>query len=254
MPTAVDSLSQLAAVILKDTTHPGNIGAAARAMKTCGLQHLYLISPQTLIDEKSRAMAAGATDILDGAKSCDKLIDAIGDCAAVFAYTARRRDLSPPQRYSAQAGELAAKHIRRGERIALLFGGEQSGLDNDSLRAANYAVEIPANPKYSSLNLAMAVQIASYDLRRALIAAPEFTPAATPMPTQRELQNLYDHAARVIDIAKMPRRGKGKLLLVRLTRIINRATPTASEVRLLRGIFKATAKKITQNQTGNNES
>ena len=146
-------------------------------MKTCGLQHLYLISPQTLIDEKSRAMAAGATDILDGAKSCDKLIDAIGDCAAVFAYTARRRDLSPPQRYSAQAGELAAKHIRRGERIALLFGGEQSGLDNDSLRAANYAVEIPANPIIflcAQFATAMArANDASYDLRRALIAAPE---------------------------------------------------------------------------------
>ncbi|MGI9337737.1 MAG: RNA methyltransferase [Gammaproteobacteria bacterium] len=244
MTTAVDKLSNNAAVILKDTTHPGNIGSAARAMKTCGLQKMILTSPRTLIDNQSRAMAAGAADILDGAITRPALADAIFDCTAVFAYTARRRDLSPPQIHSAKAGELAAGHIRRGEKIALLFGGEQSGLDNDSIRAATYAVEIPTNPHYSSLNLAMAVQIAVYDLRRALITSPGFIPAAHEMPTQQELQNLHQHAAEVITMAKMPRRGKGKLLLTRLSGIINRAAPTASEVRLLRGIFKATAKKL----------
>lgn len=244
MTTLADKLAHNAAVILKDTTHPGNIGAAARAMKTCGLRRMILTSAKTLIDEQSRAMAAGADDILDDAITCETLADAIFDCTAVFAYTARRRDLSPPQVHSAKAGELAAEHIRRGGKIALLFGGEQSGLDNDSIRASTYAAEIPANPQYSSLNLAMAVQIASYDLRRALIASPETIETKKEMPTQRELQNLYRHAEEVMALAQMPRRGKGKLLMARLTAIINRASPTASEVRLLRGIFKATAKKI----------
>ena len=152
--------------------------------------------------------------------------------------------MSPQQVYSFQAGALAAQHIRRGESIALLFGGEKSGLETDDVRAATYAVEIPANPQYSSLNLAQAVQIACYDLRRSLINAQEFAADAEPMPTQQELRDLYDHANRVIEMAQMPKRGKGKLLLPRLTRLITRAKPTTSEVRLLRGILKALANKI----------
>lgn len=245
MTTAIDILANNAAVILKDTTHPGNIGAAARAMKTCGLRRLLLTSPRTLIDEQSRAMAAGAAELLDNAKTFGNLADAIVDCTAVFAYTARRRDLSPPLVHSAKAGELAASHIRRGGRVALLFGGEQSGLDNDSIRASTYAVEIPANPDYSSLNLAMAVQIAGYDLRRAMITPGEVAATKREMPTQGELQNLHKHAAEVIKMLQMPQRGKGRLLAARLAVIINRATPTASEVRLLRGILKAATKQLT---------
>ena len=245
---AVDALASRAIVVLKDTTHPGNIGAAARAMKTCGLQRLVLVSPQTLIDGQSRAMSAGALDVLQSAVTVSSLAEAISECAVVFAYTARRRELSPQQVYSFQAGALAAQHIRRDESIALLFGGEKSGLETDDVRAATYAVEIPANPQYSSLNLAQAVQIACYDLRRSLINAQEFAADAEPMPTQQELRDLYDHANRVIETAQMPKRGKGKLLLPRLTRLITRAKPTASEVRLLRGILKALTRKINNEE------
>ncbi len=244
MTTVARALAERAVVVLKDTTHPGNIGAAARAMKTCGVARLVLVSPRTRADSQTRAMAAGAAEIAEGAAAADSLESAVADCAAVFAYTARRRELSPSRLYSAQAGEQAAEVIRKGGRVALVFGGEKSGLENAAVRASTCAVEIPANPCYSSLNLAQAVQIACYDLRRALVSAPFFAEESEEMPTQQHLAALRAHAAEMLAAAQMPKRGNGMLLLPRLNRLILRARPSAGEVRLLRGLLKALINKM----------
>ncbi|MGI9307004.1 MAG: RNA methyltransferase, partial [Gammaproteobacteria bacterium] len=160
-----------ARIVLKDTTHPGNIGAAARAMKTMGFSRLVLAAPKTLIDSQSRAMAAGAADILDCVQICEDLPEAVGECAHVFGFSARPRDLSPAQTSVRQAAATAAEKLAAGEKIAFVFGGERSGLDNDAMRRCGYAVHIPAASaaaRRRSLNLAQAVQIAVYELRLAL--------------------------------------------------------------------------------------
>ena len=232
-----------ARVILKDTTHPGNIGATARAMKTMGLGRLYLVSPRTLIDSQSRAMSAGALDILENAIICETLAEAIAECTHIFAYTARKRELAPPLVDAKTAGQKAAAALSAAGEVAFLFGGERSGLDNEDARAASFIVEIPANPEYSSMNLSQATQIAVYELRQALLAMhPPANTALASMPTQKQLAELAEHAKVVLTKIDMPKRGNRRLFLSRLVRIIKRAAPEESEVRMLRGLLKAVEK------------
>ena len=162
-------------IVLKDTTHPGNIGASARAMKTMGLTRLVLASPRTLLDSRSRAMAAGAADILAEMEVHDGLDGALTGAACVFGFTARRRSDGDAPLSACAAGAEAARRIRRGAEAVFLFGGERSGLSNEDVSRCRYTVEIPANPDYSSLNLAQAVQVAGYELRRALLAESDET-------------------------------------------------------------------------------
>ena len=229
-----------ARVILKDTTHPGNIGATARAMKTMGLGRLYLAAPRTLIDSQSRALSAGALDILANAVICDTVSEALVDCTHVFAYTARKRDLAPPLIDAQTAGQKAATALNMDGEVALLFGGERSGLNNDDARLASFIVQIPANPEYSSMNLSQATQIAVYELRKFLLSShPPANTGLPNMPTQKQLAALAEHFQTVLAKINMPQRGDGRLFLSRLLRIIKRAQPEASEVRLLRGLLKA---------------
>lgn len=238
------ALLSRARIVLHGTTHSGNIGAAARAMKTMGIARLYLAAPRALIDSGARAMAAGALDVLAAARVCDDLPAAISDCATVFAFTARPRDFSPSAVNVRDAGIVAAEKMAAGGEIAFVFGGERSGLSNEEVRLARYVAAIPSSSVYWSLNLAQAVQVAVYELRCAVLSGggEEKTPACAP-PTQEEMEMLLAHCGEFLSDIRMPKRGDGGLLRARLRRLLARAEPDASEVRMLRGILTAARRR-----------
>ena len=242
---SLSSVLRNAVVVLKDTTHPGNIGATARAMKTMGLSRLVLAAAKTRLDSQSHAMAAGAVDILDAAKTVPDLDAALRGVECAFAFTARRRSDGDPPLSARTAGEEAARRMEGGATIALVFGGEQSGLCNEDVAMCRYAVEIPASPSYSSLNLAQSVQVAGYELRCALLALHtdgEEMSGGIPVrvPAEREhLAGLLAHAGRALGKLGIPRHPTGPPVLPRLRRLMMRAELDESEVNLLRGIFRA---------------
>ena len=246
MTCALPEVLCRARIVLKDTTHPGNIGAAGRAMKTMGLTRLMLAAPRTLLDSQSRAMAAGAVDILGDMEVHDDLDGALLGAGCVFGFTARRRAEGPEPLSVRDAGLEAARRMRSGTEIAFLFGGERSGLENEDVARCRYAVEIPANPDYSSLNLSQAVQVAGYELRRALLeeelAAPELARTHTPAG-EEHLLGLMRHARLVLKKLGLPKHRDGPPVLPRLRRLIQRAEPNESEVNLLRGILRAAEEK-----------
>ena len=246
-----------ARIVLKDTTHPGNIGAAARAMKTMGLRRLVLAAPRTMLDSQSRAMAAGAVDVLGAMEIHDDLDGALAGAGCVFAFTARRRAEGDAPLSARRAGVEAARLILAGGEAAFLFGGERSGLSNEDVARCRYAAEIPANPEYSSLNLSQAVQIAGYELRRALLedcalgGGEETATAAghVRIPAGAEhMTGLMRHARRVLKDLGLPKNPDGPPVLPRLRRLILRAEPDESEVNLLRGILRAAEKPADEKQ------
>lgn len=239
---SVAALLQKSRVVLKNTTHPGNIGATARAMKTMGVKRLYLAAPHTSIDTQARALAAAAADVLAAATLCETLPAALAECTHVFAYTARNRDESPTKLTPRRAGEIAARLLINGGEVAFLFGGERSGLANSDLTCARYAVSIPVSSACRSLNLAQAVQIAVYELRQALLNAGDTPPPRRDMPAQSDLALLSEHCRQLLTDIHMPKRGDGGLLHARLHRLLIRAEPDLPEVRMLRGVLTAARK------------
>ena len=157
-------------VVLVNTSHNGNVGSAARAMKTMGLSKLYLVDPVNEIDSHASALAAGATDVLGNAVVVNTLEEAIADCSLVIGTSARSRTLSWPMVEPRECGEKMVEGAKSGP-VALVFGRENSGLSNEELQLCNYHVCIPANPEYSSLNLAMAVQTLCYEVRMSYLAS-----------------------------------------------------------------------------------
>ena len=245
---SVDDCLSRARVVLKDTTHSGNIGATARAMRTMGLRRLFLVAPRAEVDAQARAMAAGADNVLDAAVVVGDLAEALAGCTRVFALTARRRELSPPEMEARQVGENAAQHLQDGGDIAFVFGGERSGLENEDLHRASFAVRIAAAADYRSLNLAQAAQIMGYELRRALLdfssAAGAAGDSKKEWPTHEETERLAAHCGEFLSAIELPRRGDGALLRARLRHLMNRADPSAAEVRLLRGVLKAALRAV----------
>ena len=154
-------------VVLSHTSHPGNIGAAARAMKTMGLDSLYLVNPKSFPDKEAERRAAGAWSVLNNAKVCRNLDEALSGTVLAAAITARHRDLSH-EIFDARGGALELLGHARQNPVALVFGTEMSGLTTSEVSKCQIILHIPANPEYSSLNLASAVQLMAYELRMAL--------------------------------------------------------------------------------------
>ena len=225
-------------IVLVGTSHPGNIGAAARAMKTMGLERLVLVAPEAFPHRDATALAAGADDVLDAARVCATLEEAIADCHVVMGCTARSRRVALEEHTPRQAAPALLAATALGP-AALLFGRERTGLTNDELQRCHGAVHIPANPGYSSLNIAAAVQVLCYELRLALLdgaAAPAAGPDETPA-TQGELEGFFgqlDQSLHDIDFHK----GRApEMVMQRLRRLFLRAAPDSREVRILRGIL-----------------
>jgi tRNA/rRNA methyltransferase len=225
-------------IVLSRTSHPGNIGAAARAMKTMGFARLVLADPQCRPDAQSVAMACGADDVLAAAQIVGSLPEALNGVVLALALTARRRDLATEPLWVREgAAELAAV-AAEGE-IALVFGNETSGLSNEELAQCGRWAMIPANPAYASLNLAAAVQLMSYELRLALLAAPPLPAIGSggAPATHDEVEGLLAHLeGSAVRSGFLDPERPGRLML-RLRRLFSRAGLEKGEVNILRGLL-----------------
>lgn len=226
-------------VVLVGTTHPGNIGSAARAMKTMGLSDLVLVDPRQFPAADATALAAGADDVLARARMVSGLAEAIDDCVWVTGTSARQRGHSVPPLAPEPSARALLEYAQQG-RVALVFGRESSGLTNDELDHCNALVQIPTNPDFSSLNLAAAVQVMAYTCRSmALSLVDQPTPAHDPDPpaTQAELGAMFGHLQRALVAIEFLDPDKPRHLMRRLRHLYLRAGLTRSEVAILRGIL-----------------
>ena len=222
-------------VVLSHTTHPGNIGAAARAMKTMGLSRLYLINPKIFPDAQASAMAAGADDILDNAVVCTSIDEALQGVVFTVAMTARLRDISIEVQTPREAMPQVLQEAQAGP-VALLFGTEMSGLTNEEMGRAQLGVSIPTNPDFSSLNVAAAVQVMAYELA---VAAQAFAPRAPQIePASHErVEGLYGHLEKTLfEIGFFTTQNPARLMQ-RLRRLFSRTRLEDEEINILRGIL-----------------
>jgi tRNA (cytidine32/uridine32-2'-O)-methyltransferase len=227
-------------IVLVNPTHPGNIGAVARAMKNMGLDDLMLVNPRAFPDPEATARAAGADDLLASAKTAGCLDAAIADCHLVMGASARPRSVAWPQLDARQCAAMVRRTSTRG-RTALLFGKESSGLTNDELARCRYLVRIPANPGFASLNIAMAVQIVAYELyvaSRGVTALAE-RPLDSPSASAAQMQGLFDHLLQAMSDIGFAEPGHSNKRMQRLKRLFQRAAPDADDINILRGLLSA---------------
>jgi len=231
-------------IVLVAPSHPGNIGAAARAMKNMALSELVLVQPRHFPDPEALARASGADDVLAGARVVTSLAEAISGCGFVAATTSRERD----QYFRvADVRDAAARLVAEAQRApaAVIFGAERTGLTNEELDSAHLLIRIPANAAYASLNLAMAVQLVAYELYRAQggVVTPA-GPLAAPLATSEQMQLLFSHLAQVLEqIDFRDRTQSGTHLMARIRRFLQRAELDENEVNILRGILTAVQSK-----------
>ena len=230
-------------MVLVNTTHPGNIGGSARAIKNMGLTELYLVQPREYPAPRAVWRAAGARDILTNVKVVESLDEAIAGCGLVVGTSARERRIPWPLINPRECGEKiwseAASHD-----VALLFGREDRGLTNSELQKCHYHVHIPSNPDYSSLNLATAVQVLAYEVRMASLqdengVLPSMDEWDQPLATADELELFHHHLAETMATLKFYDPDNPKQLLTRMRRLFNRTRMDKMEVSMLRGLLTA---------------
>ncbi|MBA2648526.1 MAG: tRNA (cytosine(32)/uridine(32)-2'-O)-methyltransferase TrmJ [Legionella sp.] len=231
-------------IILVETSHPGNIGSTARAMKTMGLQSLYLVRPKLFPDYKATELAAGADDILLKAVCVDTLEEALAGCQLILATSARPRGLALPGLLPSESAELIQKQSDNMQ-VAVVFGREHAGLTNDELLTCHYHINIPSNPEYSSLNLAHAVQIIAYELRMKILA-PQAIVAFYPLEkaTADEVEQFYEHLRQVFIEIKFLKAVTPRRLMQRVRRLFNRVHLEKMEVSILRGMLSQIQKSL----------
>ncbi len=235
-------------IVLLGVTHPGNIGAVARAMKTMCQRQLVLVRPRAFPCAEATARAAGADEILAAAAVHDSLAEALRDCAIVWGTSARRRRIPWPCLDLEGLGAELSRHAPDA-RVAILFGRESSGLSNAELEYCNRVIRIPANPRYASLNLAAAVQLVCYELLRATLQQPapvvcdadRHEDRYSPLATREQMDGLYRHLAVVMDELGYTSPGRG--LYRQLYRLFNRAQLEQKELNILRGLLSAVQRR-----------
>lgn len=234
-------------VVLINTTHPGNIGATARAMKVMGLKQLHLVTPKTFPCADATAMASGADDLLQHAVVHDSLESALAGCSLVLGTSARLRSLPMPQMDLRKAAEsVLAEH--GGQDIAILFGRERYGLTNDEIQCCHQLVHIDTNPDYGSLNLAQAVQVMSYELRMAAVgeSGKQVEPSDWVPVDAGQMEMFYTHLEQTLLDIQFLNPDQPKRLMARLRRLFNRARPDQNEINILRGILAASQRAKKQ--------
>ncbi|MBP0047780.1 RNA methyltransferase [Marinobacterium sp. AK62] len=245
-------------IVLVNTTHPGNIGGVARAMKNMGLSDLCLVSPKCFPHPDADARASGATDLLEQAQVVETLDEAIADCELVFGTSARERHIPWPLVNPRELAAIAAP-LKEKARVAILFGREDRGLTNEELQRCHHHVHIPAVDHFSSLNIAAAVQVITYELRMAEVAEEQ---AARPqwgtdwdieLAQQRELELMFEHLERTLVKIDFLDPENPRQLMPRLRRLLQRAVPDKVEVNVLRGILTAIEKQVKKPQQGDND-
>lgn len=233
-------------IVLVNTSDCRNIGSAARAMKTMGLTKLVLVDPIEMPNGQAQALSAGASDVLASATVVKTLEEAIVDCGLVVGTSARSRTLPWPMLEPRSCGEKFIEEAANFP-VALVFGRESSGLTNDELQLCHFHVQIPANPEYSSLNLAMAVQTLSYEIRMAFLATEEKahkTASAdeTEYPLVEETERMYEHFEQALKATGFIVPSHPGLVMTKLRRLLNRARPDSKEVKMMRGILASVEK------------
>lgn len=258
-----DDYGQSVRIVLVETSHSGNIGAVARAMKNMGLKNLYLVNPASFPDETSYARSSGASDILDNAQVVSSLDEAISDCVCVMGTSARGRKVPWPVIAPPDAAAKAEEYGQSGP-VALVFGRENHGLSNEELQRCHFHIHIPSNPDYSSLNLAMAVQVVSYEIRMHYLkgleggeGSPYLKPMVapgdpgwdvSPAPVQ-DVEGFFEHLEQVLVDIEFHRRDKPRQLMTRLRRLFQRSQLDQMEVNILRGILTAVQKASGTTET-----
>ncbi len=226
-------------IILVGTTHPGNIGGAARAMKNMGLADLMLVSPLHFPHEDATARASGAEDILATARVVDSLEEALGDCVYVAGASARSRTIGWPSMAPRQCASKLLQESNNGT-VAAVFGPEKSGLTNEDIDRCHTLLTIPTEPGFSSLNLAMAVQVICYELRVAQINdSDDAQEPESPPATGEELEHFYTHLEEVLTAGGFLDPENPRQLMRRLRRLFVRAEPDQNEINILRGMLAA---------------
>lgn len=246
-------------IVLIETSLPANIGSVARAMKTMGLSHLRLVEPKRPLDEDALALSAGAKDLLENAQTFATFDEAVADCQLVIGTSARLRHLQSSLIEPRICGELVVKRAEQGK-VALVFGRERVGLTNEELLKCHYHLNFPTNPEYSSLNLAMAVQLAAYEVRMAYLSNQQaventqnfvkyrpLAEAEKDYPNAEALEHFYQHTERLYKALGFIR---NDAVMLKLRRLYQRAELETNELNLLRGML--TAVECSQKERSNN--
>ncbi|RHW78011.1 tRNA (cytosine(32)/uridine(32)-2'-O)-methyltransferase TrmJ [Colwellia sp. RSH04] len=251
-------------IVLVNTSDCRNIGSAARAMKTMGLSQLVLVDPIEMPNGQAQALAAGATDVLANAKVVSTLEEAIEDCGLVVGTSARSRTLPWPMLEPRGCGEKMVSEASEYP-VALVFGRESSGLTNEELQLCHFHVQIPANPEYSSLNLAMAVQTLSYEIRTSYLLAhdqnyqerstgngTDISKATSEddelFPVVEETERFYQHFEEALKATGFIVPKHPGLVMTKLRRLFNRARPDVKEVKMMRGILASIERTAKNNK------
>ena len=230
-------------IVLVGTTHPGNIGAVARAMKNMGLNDLALVNPKHFPHEDATARASGADDILTSAKIYTSLDDAVADCIYIVGASARSRSLSWPSMFPKDCAERMTFESKKGK-VAALFGPENSGLNNDDLDLCQTLLKIPTNPHFKSLNLAMAVQILAYELRVASSHKASLGFKSKSFPASADdMKHFYNHLEQTMIELEFLDEENPRFLMRRLRRLFIRARPSKNEINILRGFLASINRK-----------
>ena len=230
-------------IVLVNTSHTGNIGSTARAMKTMGLSNLYLVDPVSAPDGHASALAAGAGDVLANAKTVATLQEAVADCGLVVGTSARSRTHSWPMLEPRSCGRKLIEEVPDYP-VALVFGRENNGLTNEELQQCHFHVCIPANPEYSSLNLAAAVQTLCYEVRMAWLEKDAFPPTENDDPLNEDLERFYQHLEQTLTGTNFIVKNHPGMVMTKLRRLFNRARPESQELNILRGILSSIDKAV----------
>ena len=231
-------------IVLVDTIHPGNIGSVARAMKTMGLKRLSLVNPRVFPSGESNALAGNATDVLENAKIFTSIKDAIMDSTFVYATSSRDRSIQWPLMDAETAAKDICEEVGSKKEVSIVFGKEDRGLTNDELELANKLIEIPANPEYPVLNLAMSAQIISYEILKASSINQNKEWRDYPEVNSKQLQMLIDHFIETaIDIDVIDP-DNPKKIISRIKRMFTRLQPDEMEASFMRGFLSGIKKKL----------
>lgn len=239
-------------IVLVGTTHPGNIGSTARAMKTMGLNRLYLVQPRKFPHEQANDMSAGAQDLLQSAVITSSLKEALEGCHLVIGTSARPRDMALPGLLPSECAHLVHERSQTSE-VAIVFGREHAGLTNEELLHCHYHVTIPSVAEFSSLNLSQAVQIIAYELRLKALGTLTHESSENLLATTEEVEGFYQHLEDLliaIDFLKLSNPVK---LVQRLRRMFNRIQLEKREVNILRGILSNTQRALKRKEASHNE-
>ncbi|MFT5141124.1 MAG: tRNA (cytidine32/uridine32-2'-O)-methyltransferase [Rhodothermales bacterium] len=242
-------------IVLIDTTHPGNIGATARAMKVMGVTSLHLVNPAIYPHADATARASGADDILQHAMVHETLDDALDGCSLVLGTSARLRSLPMPQLNLRSAAEVALTDSG-GRDVAILFGRERHGLTNEQMQRCHRLVHIETNPEYGSLNLGQAVQLVTYELRMAILESGRVTPPSTDSQAvdASQMEMFYRHLEQTLLDLEFLNPDQPRKLMMRLRRLFNRSRPDQNEINILRGILAAAQRAKTGRTKGIEEN